>query len=89
MKTIVFPPSSPRGHYTTKAVVKQQLTSDDAFHIAADLIEQGLLVVPDVDEDGVLHLWPLEPVSTAGEVAILRAYNLETDCPIAWHGAVA
>lgn len=85
MKTLVYPPVSGIGHTAYVGVIAHPLTGAEAFAIAARLVDAGLPVLPIVDSAHVLHLWPLEAVDTAGEVAILRAFEAVTDA-VAWHG---
>lgn len=70
-------------------VIRRELGDTEQHRIAADLAVQGIRVEPVVDVYHVLHLWALEPVTTADEVRALRAFKDRTDCRVDWHGAVA
>lgn len=79
------------GRYAGRVVgiVVRELDDDQAHRITTALAAEGIRVEPVVDIDHVLHLWALGPVSTEQEVRALNAYAAETDCRLAWHGAVA
>lgn len=76
----------PVGHHVTAV---HALTDTEVEAICAGLAGLHLPVRVAVDDAEVVHLWPLEPVTTAGEVTILAAFIGGTDCRISWHGAVA
>lgn len=70
-------------------VLRRELDDNEQQRIAIALAEQGIRVAPVVDVFHVLHLWALEPVTTAQEVTALTAFHAETDARLAWHGVTA
>jgi hypothetical protein len=69
--------------------IAHELTDREATRISRTLARDGIRVEPVADPFGVLHLWALAPTSTLQEVTALAAFAAETDCRLAWHGAVA
>lgn len=66
-------------------VIRRELDDTEQHRIAAQLAEQGIRVEPVIDVYHVLHLWALEPTTTADEVRALRAFKDRTDCRVDWH----
>lgn len=91
MKTVVYPPPGVHGFGRTRtvAVVAHRLTAVEAAAITAKLSRDQLPVLPALDESGVVHLWPLRPMTTAEEVHVLTVVLARTDCPVHWRGAGA
>lgn len=85
MRTVVKPPASGIGHTAYVGVVAHPLTAAEAYAIASRLAGDDLLVWPHI-EHGVLTVRPLEEITTAAEVRILRAFRAETDMPLRWKG---
>lgn len=73
------------GHATD--VLARPLTFADARLVAATLGHAGIPVESSTDDAGVVQLFPLRVLTTAEEVAALRAITAVTDSPDAWHKA--
>lgn len=81
MKTVIAPTGRPVD------VVAHELTTSEAATITAALAEHGIRVEPVIDIYHVLHLWARQPVTTAEEVHLLRAFAARTDARLVFHPA--
>jgi hypothetical protein len=70
-------------------VIAHELTDRETAELTAALAAAGIRVAPVTDIYHVLHLWALQPTTTAQEVAVLAAFGKVTDCRLAWHKAGA
>lgn len=67
-------------------LVQLPLTDEQATDVeAAIALNLGVMVRPVIDFHGTVHLHPDTALSTADEVAVLRAFKDVTDSPLAWH----
>jgi hypothetical protein len=69
---------------TTTTAAVHPLTRDEATALAALIYDAEIPLVFAIDEAGVTHLCPLEPLSTELEVFVLRAAAAHTD-RFVWH----
>lgn len=66
----------------------RELTDVDAYQVRGQLAAQGIRVVLGTDIDHVVHIYALDPTSTAQEVRAIAAFRERTDCRLAFHEAV-
>lgn len=90
MRTIVFPPSGLIGFGRTRTA---QAPVHPLSFLEASVIADGLAdtcgIRIKVELGRVVHLYALGPVTTAQEVAALRAFAAVTDSRLAWHPAAS
>lgn len=68
--------------------IGHELTDVEAYQVRGRLAAEGIRVVLGKDVDRVVHIYALEPTTTAQEVRAIGAFREITDCRLAWHGAV-
>lgn len=72
------------GPYRTVQIADRPCTDTMAADITATLADRRIPVRAAIDDHAV-HVWPQRPVTTAEEVAALRAFSLATDSRLIWH----
>lgn len=90
MKTVVYPPPGilGLGRSRTVQVVARPLSAVEANAIGVALAARHIPVAVSVDAHHVIHLWPWLLLSTAQEVAALRAFAAVTDSRLVVHPAL-
>jgi hypothetical protein len=86
MSHLVVYPAAKFGRDRTVNVLDRPLSQAAATDVAQLLARAAIYVEPTVDAHGVVNLFPLQPLSTEEEVAVLRAYSAAGDSRVAWHG---